>query len=67
MGDWEDRKLLSGATATLLLLNWIHSKTISVAAFHIIGLTKIPKIEFLPLDCIYHAIKIMMVAHSLMK
>ena len=35
---------------------------ISVAAFCIIGLTKIPKIEFLPLDWIYRSIRIMTVA-----
>ena len=31
---------------------------ISGAAFRIIGLTKIPKIEFLPLDWIYRSIRI---------
>ena len=31
---------------------------ISGAAFHIIGLTKIPKIEFLLLDWIYRSIRI---------
>ena len=35
--------------------------TLSVAAFRIIGLTKIPKTEFLPLDWIYRSIRIMMV------
>jgi len=30
---------------------------ISGAAFRITGLTKIPKIEFLPLDWIYHSIR----------
>jgi len=34
-------------------LNWIHLKTISGAAFRIIGLTKIP--EFLSLDWIYRS------------
>ena len=43
------------STATVLPLNWIHSKIISGAAFRIIGL---PKIEFLPLDWIYHSIRI---------
>ena len=50
--------------STLLLvlpLNWMHSKIISVSAFRIIGLTKIPKIELLPLDWIYHFIRIMKV------
>ena len=51
-------------TATVLLLNWIHSKIISGATFRRIGLTKIPKIEFLPLDWIYHSILIMMVYHK---
>ena len=31
----------------VLSLNWIHSKIISGAIFCIIGLTKIPKLEFL--------------------
>ena len=31
---------------------------VSGAAFRIIGLTKIPKIEFLPLDWIYRSIRI---------
>ena len=44
-----------------LLLNWIHLKIISEATFRMIGLTKIAKIEFLPLDWIYHSIRIMMV------
>ena len=35
---------------------------ISGAAFRIIGLTKIPKIEFLPLDWIYRSIRIITVA-----
>ena len=43
-------------------LNWIYSKIISEATFHIIGLTKIPKIEFLPLDWIYHSIRIITVS-----
>ena len=34
---------------------------ISVAAFRIIGLTKISIIEFLPLEWIYRSIRIMMV------
>ena len=34
---------------------------ISGAAFCIIGLTNIPKIEFLPLDWIYHPIRIITV------
>ena len=34
---------------------------ISRATFCIIGLTKIPKIEFLPLDWIYHSIRIITV------
>ena len=42
----------------VLPLNWMHSKIISVAAFCIIGLTKI---EFLPLDLIYRSIRIMTV------
>ena len=39
-------------------------KIISGAAFCITGLTKIPKIEFLPLDWIYRSIRIMTVSHS---
>ena len=46
------------STATVLPLNWIHSKIISGATFRIIGLTKIPKIEFLPLDWIHRSIRI---------
>ena len=46
------------STATVLSLNWIHSKIICGATFRIIGLTKIPKIEFVPLDWIYHSIRI---------
>ena len=38
---------------------------ISGAAFHIIGLTKIPKIEFLPLDWIYRSIRIITVIATL--
>ena len=49
------------STATVLLLNWIYWKMISGVAFRIIGLTKIPKIEFLPLDLIYCSIRIMTV------
>ena len=37
---------------------------ISGAPFHIIGLTKIPKIKFLPLDRIYLSIRIMTVSCS---
>ena len=37
----------------------------NVAAFHIIGLTKIPQIEFLLLDWIYRSIRIMTVSSSL--
>ena len=44
-----------------LPLNWIHLKTICEATVRIIGLTKIPKIEFLPLDWIYCCIQIMIV------
>ena len=44
--------------------NWIHSKIISEATFHIIGLAKIAKIEFLPLDWIYRSIRIMMVSRG---
>ena len=51
------------STATVLSLNWIHSKIISGATFHIIGLTKIPKIEFLPLDWIYRSIRIITVRY----
>jgi len=51
------------STAMVLSLNWIHSKIISGATVRIIGLTKIPKIEFLPLDWIYHSIRIIMVAN----
>ena len=36
-------------------------KIISGATFRIIGLTKIPKIEFLPLDWIYRSIRIITV------
>ena len=39
-------------------------KIISGATFRIIGLTKIPKIEFLPLDWIYRSIRIMTVSMS---
>ena len=46
------------STATVLSLNWIHLKIISGATFRIIGLTKIPKIEFLSLDWIYRSIQI---------
>ena len=49
------------STAMGSLLNWIHSKIISGATFPIIGLTKIPKIEFLLLDWIYRSIRIMTV------
>ena len=49
------------STATVLSLNWIHSKIISGATFRIIGLTKIPKIEFLLLDWIYRFIQIITV------
>ena len=45
-----------------LPLDWIHSKTISIATFSIIGLTKIARIKFLPLDWIYHSIRIMAVS-----
>ena len=38
--------------------SWIHSKII---AFLTVGLTKTPKIEFLPLDWIYCSIRILMV------
>ena len=44
-----------------LLLNWIHSKIIGAAAFHIIGLAKIQRIEFLLLNWIYCSIRIMTV------
>ena len=44
-----------------LPLSWIHSKIISSVTFRIIGLTKIAKIEFLPLDWIYGSIPIMTV------
>ena len=37
------------------------SKIISAATFQIIGLTKIAKIKFLPLDWIYHSVRIMTV------
>ena len=53
------------ATATGSSLNWIHSKIISGAAFRINGLTKSPRIEFFPLDWIYHSIRIMTVSHKL--
>ena len=49
------------STATVLSLNWIHLKRISGVTFCIIGLTKIPKIEFLPLNWIYHSIRIITV------
>ena len=55
---------LAKSTWWFLLLNWIHSKIISEATFPIIGLTKIPKIEFLPLDWIYGSIRIMTVKKS---
>ena len=45
-----------------LPLSWIHSKIISAATIRIIGLTKIAKIECLPLDWIYRSIQIMMVS-----
>ena len=41
------------------------AKVISVATFCIIGLTKIPKIEFLPLDWIYRPIRTMTVTQHL--
>ena len=44
-----------------LPLNWTHSKIISAAAFRIIGLAEIPRIEFLLLYWIYHSIRIMTV------
>ena len=47
-----------------LPLSWIHSKIISAATFRIIGLTKIAKIEFLPLDWIYRSIRILMVGQT---
>ena len=47
-----------------LPLSWIHSKIISAATFCIIGLTKIAKIEFLPLDWIYRSIRIMTVCED---
>ena len=46
-----------------LPLSWIHSKIISAATFCKIGLTKIAKIEFLPLDWIYRSIRIMTVCY----
>ena len=48
--------------STAVSLNWIYLKIISGAAFHIIGLTKNPNIEFLPLEWIYCSIRIMMVS-----
>ena len=45
-----------------LPLNLIHLKTFSEATVHIIGLTKIGKIEFLPLDWIYCSIRIMTIS-----
>ena len=48
----------------VLSLNWIHSKIISGATFRIIGLTKTPKMEFLPLDWIYCSIRIITVHTS---
>ena len=45
-------------STAMVPLNWFHSKIISGATFRIIGLTKIPKIEFLPLDWIYRSIRI---------
>ena len=62
-------QLLSARDFTVLLRmlfgtyssSWIHSEIISVAAFHIIGLAKISRIEFLPLDWIYHSIRTMTV------
>ena len=52
-----------GFTTTMgspaLLLNWIRSKIISAATFREIGLAKIAKIEFLPLDWTYRSIRIM--------
>ena len=45
--------------------SWIHSKIISGATFRIIGLTKIPKMEFLPLDWIYRSIRIITVVASI--
>ena len=44
-----------------LLLNWIHLKIIIAATFRITDSTKIAKIEFLPLDWIYHSIRIITV------
>ena len=48
-------------TILALPLNWIPSKIISAATFRIIGLIKLAKIEFLPLDWIYRSIRIMTV------
>jgi len=45
----------------VLWVKLMHTKIIRVAAFRIIGLTKIPKIEFLPLDWIYRSVRIMTV------
>jgi len=54
---------LSTATGSLAKLDSLKTN-ISVAAFCIIGLTKTPKIEFLPLDWIYRSIRIMTVLHN---
>ena len=52
----------NGLLLQALLLNWNHTKIINAAIFHMIGLTKIVRIEFLPLDWICHGpIRIMMV------
>ena len=42
----------NGLSLQALPLNWNLSKIINAAIFHIIGLTKIIRIEFLPLDWI---------------
>ena len=59
---WE-RGYFVMSTLLLVLLNWLHSKITSAAAFHIIGLTKISKIEFLPRDWIYRSTRIMTVSN----
>ena len=61
-GDFSILECFVVSTTTGSSLNWIHLKVISVGTFCIIGLTKIARIEFLPLDWIY---QVMTVADNL--
>ena len=52
--------MVSTATGSFAKLDSLGN--ISGATFRIIGLTKIPKIEFLPLDWMYRSIRIITVS-----